>query len=175
MNGRDVAHRLAGMVVGAALTLGVVGLSQAPWRAVTSEDGQVRLAWRFRSAPVEACRRVPAEELARLPAHMRRELVCERALRPWLLEVILDGSVAWTDTARARGARADRPLSVFATLPVGPGPHALAVRFAPLVLPGDTAAAPAPLTHDATVTVGPQRVVLVTRDESATRLVVRER
>ncbi len=162
------------VVVAAGLTLALVGLSQVPWSPDAAGAAELRLAWRFRSTLVDQCRRLSASELANLPAHMRRELSCERRLTPYRLVVQLGSVTVVADTVRPRGARADRPLSFYRDLRVAPGALALSIRFAPL-LPESAAVASRPptLALDTALVVAPHRVVLVTLDEARGTLIVR--
>ncbi len=157
------------ILVTALLTAALVGLSRVPWAAVRGEHGELRLAWQYKSQPVERCRPATPEELAQLPVHMRRKTICERGLRPWLLDVAVDGTAWAADTIVARGARADRPLAVFARHALPPGRHAVRVTFAPLG--GDHA----PLVAETTLTFAPRQVWLVTLDEVRGALVLRDR
>jgi hypothetical protein len=152
----------------ALMTLALVGLSRLPWSAAPGDDGALRLAWRYRSQPVERCRAATPEELAKLPPHMRRTTICERGLRSYVLEVSVDGGAAHVDTVRARGARADRPLAVFGQVPVRPGAHAVRVTFAPI------GGGPEPLTLDTTIAVAPRQIWLVTLDAGGTTLELRD-
>ncbi|MDH3291268.1 MAG: hypothetical protein OEO20_15590 [Gemmatimonadota bacterium] len=161
--------RLAGgWVLGALATLALVGLSQVRYTAAVGPDGELRLAWRYRSETVEQCRRLTDDELAALPQHMRRDEICERRLQPWRLEVTLDGTSVADDTVRAKGAREDRPLYVFRQLPLPPGTHALRAVFTPIGESGR-----APLELDASVTIETREVVLVTYDPDLDRLVLK--
>jgi hypothetical protein len=153
----------------ALMTLALVGLSRVPWSAAPGEDGALRLAWQYRSQPIERCRAATPEELAKLPQHMRRSTICERGLRPYVLEVSVDGGAAHADTVRARGARADRPLGVFAQVPLAPGAHAVRVTFTPL------GGGHAPLALDTTLIVARRQVWLVTLDAGGGALELRER
>jgi hypothetical protein len=74
-----------------------------------------------------------------------------------------------TDTVRARGARADRPLNVFARYPLVPGRHMVRVSFAPVG--GDHA----PLVAETTLVFAPRQVRLVTLDEERGVLTWRDR
>ncbi|MEK7667721.1 MAG: hypothetical protein AAB409_03645, partial [Gemmatimonadota bacterium] len=127
--GRGLPRRFLQIVVAAAVTLAIVGLSRVPYAAEPSEDAELRLAWRYRSERVQQCRRLSEEEQERLPAHMRRTEDCTRGLRPYRLTVAVDGAeageadegrerdegraapagVSFVDTVRARGAASDRP------------------------------------------------------------------
>jgi hypothetical protein len=161
-----IGRRAAQALVGVGITLFVVAFSRRPWAAAASEDGELRLAWRYKSERTEACRRRTAEELAQLPVHMRRETVCEPQLRPYLLEVTVDGVPALADTVRPRGARADRPLGVFQRMALAPGRHHAAVTFRGLGADSGTA----PFTWSDSFVVAPRQVVVVTLDERERRL-----
>jgi len=152
----------------AVVTLAIVGLSRVPYAEERTGDGELRLAWRFRSDRMRQCRTLTAEELAKLPAHMRQAEDCRRALRPYRLEITVDGGPASDDTIRARGAESDRPLFVFRRIRLRPGPHGVHVRFSPV---GEGGAPPVAL--DTTLVMSERRVLLVTMDEDAGRLVVR--
>ncbi len=162
--------RTSGMALATAvMTLALVGLSRVPWSAAPAEDGALRLAWQYKSQPVERCRPATPDELAKLPQHMRRTTICERGLRSYRLEVSLDGGAAHVDTVRARGARADRPLAVFGQVAVRPGPHTVRVTFAPI------GGRHEPLTLDTTIAVAPRQVWLVTLDVAGGALELRDR
>ena len=163
-----------GGLLALGLMLGIVALSQVPYTASRGADGELRLAWRWRSQRVERCRTLTPDELGKLPAHMRVATACERPLRPYLLEVEVDDRAVLHDSVRARGAESDRPLSVFHRLPLAPGRHEVKVTFSPLPLAGDSAASlPAALEAEAHIVVSPRQVVLVTLDDVQRKLVLR--
>ena len=164
-------RRAAQVLTTAALTLAVVALSRIPWEAEPSDDALLRLAWRYRSPLVDQCRRLDEREQAQRPAHMRRAEECERRLRPYRLELELDGRDVLDDSVTARGARGDRPLSVFREMTLAPGPHRIKLEFEPFPLPGGTHAPEFEL--DTTITLAARQVLLLTMDEGATRLEVR--
>lgn len=164
---RPPARRVLGWGVAVAVTVAVVALSQVPWAEERTADAELRLAWRFTSERVRQCRKLTPEEQARLPAHMRRAEDCRRGLRPYRLQIGLDGGAVADDTVRPRGAESDRPLFVYRRLRLAPGSHAVRVAFTPVG--GGTLA----LALDTVVGVAARRVALVTLDEDAGRLVVR--
>ena len=168
---KPVVRRLAQAALTAALTLAVVALSRVPWQAEPSNDAVLRLAWRYRSPLADHCRRLSEEEVEHRPAHMRRAEECERRLRPYRLEIELEGRTVVDDSVPARGARGDRPLSVFRELALEPGRYRLQVEFAPYALPGGAAAPRFEL--DTLVSLGRRQVLLLTMDEGASRLEAR--
>jgi hypothetical protein len=175
----SVARLLAAGAVTAAGLAGMAALSYVPYAHESGAGSELRLAWRARSARVEACRRRTADELARLPVHMRQEQVCERQVAPYRLAVWLDGSPVTDRLIVAAGASADRPLYVFEEFPLAPGTHALRVTFTretgasgETAAAADPRAAPARLALDTAVTLTAGRAGLVTYDEDARRLYV---
>ena len=171
MNGGRV---VLGGLLAAALTSGLVALSRVPYAAASGADGELRLAWRWRSERVEECRRRSAEELARLPAHMRSATACERRLRPYRLEAWVDDRLVVDDSVGAKGAESDRPLSVYRRLSLAPGRYAVRVVFSPLAVTSDTLSA-RQLVLETSVVLAPRQVALVTVDTDRGVLVLRTR
>lgn len=165
-----------GVLVG---TLAIVRIgSFLSYIAVRHSEGIVRLAWRARGEHVRECRHRSAEELAKLPPHMRQEEVCEGRVLPYRLVVALDGTERINREVRGAGAREDRPLYVTEELAVPPGPHRVSVSFSLEGTPTaaaatDARATPSRLTLDTTVTLAERRVLLVTYDEDRKALISR--
>jgi len=166
---RALRRRAGAVLATTVMTAALVGLSRVPWAATRGEAGELRVAWQYKSQPVEECRQATPEELAKLPPHMRRTTICERRLRSYLLEVAVEGATMLADTVRARGARADRPLSVFARVPLPPGGYGVRVTFTPV------GGGHAPLVAETTLAFAPRQVWLVTLDEERGTLVARDR
>jgi hypothetical protein len=173
----NAGRLVAAAAVTVAALAGMAALSYVPYAHEAGAGGELRLAWRARSARVEACRRRTPQELARLPAHMRQEMVCERGVAPYRLHVTLGDSTVVDRPIAAAGARADRPLYVFEELALPPGTYALHVAFtreggavSDSAAATDPRAAPPRLALDTTVTLAAGRAALVTYDEDARRL-----
>lgn len=178
--------RPARVALGALLSLLVLGglrtTSYLPYTAARDTAAVLRLAWRARGERVNQCRTRTADELARLPVHMRQTEVCERRLLPYRLVVRLDDREVANREVRGAGAREDRPLFVFEDIRVAPGPHRVVVYFtreggdsvAPKA-PNQGLSTPARLALDTVVAVGARRIALVTYDEEREQLVLRDR
>jgi hypothetical protein len=123
-----VSYSVAG-VLAVGATLGIRGLSHVPFAAERDPRAVVRLSWRVLGQQIEECRRLSAEELQQLPAHMRREEVCEGRVAPYRLNVLVDGALADSGLVRASGARQDRPIYVFREISIDPGEHRLEISF----------------------------------------------
>jgi len=163
-----VTWRAVGVLLAGLATWGLVLLSDVTWQVEEGDDAMLRLSWRAVGHRVEECRVPTEEELAALPAHMRRTEICEGRLAPFRLDVSLDGRTLVDRSVRAEGAREDRPAYVFEEYRVPAGPHRLDVRFRV-----DAAAAgvhPPARTLEADLDLAPRQVVLVTTDEATGEL-----
>lgn len=179
---RRLPRLLLAATVAVAGLLVLAALSQAGYTASPDDAGEVRLTWRARVPRVEECRRLTQEEQAALPAHMRREEVCEGRVASYRLEVHVDGRSVRSATVSGAGARGDRPLYVFERLPLDPGAHDLTVSFV-RVGPGDGGAGAGAAGGDAevpdrlllreTFELGPREVALVVYEPSRRRLELR--
>ena len=161
----------AAMIV---LSLGALGaLSRVPYGPAIADGALLRLTWRSRGLRVETCRVPTEEELARVPVHMRQQEICEGGIVPYSLRVAIDGVERLESLVRSTGARSDRPLYVFAEVPIEPGRRDVAVTFAPLpdsvesVVP-DTLV----MSLARSVDVEAGAIVLVTADQQG-RLILR--
>ncbi len=168
-------RRVGAAVVAVAATLAIAAGSRAPAPVHPGVEGRLRVAIGARPERVEVCRRVDPEDLARLPAHMRREVICEGRAARYRLEVRRDGTVLMDAQVLGGGARHDRPLHVSREWPLTPGPHHLMVRLVrldsvPAPRPGGIAIPP-DLVLALDLTVAPRRVILVTYDPGQRRLV----
>lgn len=75
------------------------------------------------------CRRLSAEELARLAPNMRRPTQCPRERLPVHVEFALDGNLLYRGTLPPTGLSGDGPSRVYERFPVAPGAHRIAVRL----------------------------------------------
>jgi len=125
---------LAGTLVTALLLAGTATLSQWPAGA-TPPHAALRLAWRLPGQSWLDCRPLSVEEIARLPAHMRKTEDCRTVYLHYRLQVWMDGDALVDREVAPLGARGDRPLYVDEDLPVEPGTHHVRISFTPLADP----------------------------------------
>ncbi|HXE80681.1 MAG TPA: hypothetical protein VNK41_08035 [Vicinamibacterales bacterium] len=124
-------ERLLGAACAIAAAAAVVWGSSVPLTVNEAGGAVLRLAWAVRPERIETCRDLAPEELANVPAHMRRTRVCEGVAAEYRL-VVTDaatGDVLVDRVTRAGGFRQDRRLYVFEELPIPAGPAAFDVRF----------------------------------------------
>jgi hypothetical protein len=142
--------RLAGTVIVAGVLSGVVWGSNAPMSVHPSADAMLRVAWSAFPERVEICREAPAEELARLPAHMRQRLVCEGRAATYRLTVRAGGVAVVDRVVQAGGVRHDRRLYVFHEAPVPATALEIDVRFERVEATVDGAASTSPSAQGST-------------------------
>jgi hypothetical protein len=150
-----------------ATLVGAVALGSAWPQGADVNDGVLRLGWRLTGQVKETCRERTAEELSKLPVHMRAPRACASEVLTYELTATVDDRVLVAKTVRSPGIRADRPLSVEEDLPIAPGEHVVSVTFAPR----DRDSTGKRLTLERRLHFEPKRVVLVTYAQGA--LVVR--
>jgi hypothetical protein len=122
-------HRTIAAAIALAVMSAIVWASNASVVVHDSERGVLRLAWSARPERVEVCREQSAEELASVPEHMRRAVVCEGTSAGYRLTVRHDGNLLVDRTLHGGGWRQDRRLYVFEELPLEGGEASIEVRL----------------------------------------------
>lgn len=126
----NARHALA-VTVAFALLVGVAALSRVPYSTHNAGRAALRFSWRARGERIERCRRATATELAKVPAHMRQEVICEGArVAPYRLRVTVDGRRLADGVVAGSGVAGDRPMYVLREFALRPGAHRLQVVFA---------------------------------------------
>jgi hypothetical protein len=190
--------RGAGLLLAVAAAAGTGWLSEAPYPGATADQAMIRLVFGVRAEQLEQCRRVSAEELAKLPPHMRQAVICEGQSAHYRLQVRVDEASVFNAELTGGGIRHDRPIHALREIAVAPGRRHLRVEWR-RIEPADSAAesapsdslsgrdrrdsetrarrrleaAPAEMLLDETVLVGPRQVVLVTYQPEGRKLALR--
>ncbi|MFY9315657.1 MAG: hypothetical protein WAO95_08870 [Burkholderiales bacterium] len=76
-----------------------------------------------------ACRERSPAELAKLPPNMRAAQDCPRERSPLLVELEIDGVVAYRTEALPAGAQRDGLATLYHRLPIAAGAHRIVVRM----------------------------------------------
>jgi hypothetical protein len=174
---------VAGLVLAALALAATAALSQAKYGQASV--AVLRLSWRAQGERVEECRHPTAEELARLPQHMRQSEICEGRVTPFVLRLAVNGETLATDTVHAAGAREDRPIYVFRETALEPGEYEVDLTFERLggmatAADGPPAAEagrqpfPASLGFRSRIHLDAGEIALITYDEDSRTLVRRE-
>lgn len=165
---RALARLALQVAVALALLLGIEALAHLPLGAPAA-GAAIRLAVRTAAGKIEICRDVPAEELARLPLHMRQPRICSEQPVAYRLSLQVDGAMTHDIRAERRGLRGDRPLVIDDLVALPAGRHDLVVLLEPEVPPGTAEAIAAGLPRGElrqSVDLPAGRIALVTWDGS---------
>lgn len=173
------ADRAIGLIVALVVTLAIAWVSNLSIAPPRSGDALLRLSWSARPERVETCRAQSPEALAKLPAHMRQDVICEGVSAEYRLEVLRNGAVLADETVRGGGIRHDRPVYVFREIPQAAGDAAITVRFsrtdaAPATTPsasGQIPDLPRSVTFERRLHFEAGAVILVTYDAERRQLV----
>lgn len=95
----------------------------APGRAL------IKLSFIHHGQRLQPCRRLSAEELAKLPPNMRAPLSCPRERAPIVVEVDIDGAPALREIVESTGLSRDGAGSVYRRMETPAGVHRIAVRL----------------------------------------------
>jgi len=112
------------------LTAGAAALSDRP-RTHMLQDGMAALTITFTHGAERRgeCRRLTQEEMARLPANMRRPTECPRGRLPVLLELDLDGAPLLHASLPPSGLSGDGPSQVYRRFTLPAREYEIAVRL----------------------------------------------
>ncbi len=128
---RSWLQRLGGPVAGFALLFGVALASGVPMGR-EAKGGLLRLSWRLPGQVEKTCRERSAEELARLPIHMRTTQECARRALSYRLVLEIDGKRLREATIAPGGLHQDSPLYVEESLSLREGTYSVLTRFEPI-------------------------------------------
>lgn len=126
-----------GWLVTVALGAAVSWLGQVP-QGAAPDYGVLRLSWKTVGEKLRVAR---AQQDQNVPEHMRLpgdSQAFTETIRPYRLQLHVDGRSYLDRVIRGAGFRHDRPLSVFEEVRLSPGPHAVRVAFVPEPAEGAT-------------------------------------
>lgn len=89
----------------------------------------IKLSFSHAGDRVGPCRRLSPEEIAALPANMRRSEDCPRGRLPLLVELEIDGEIATRRLLPPIGLQGDGASSVFQRFQVAAGKHRIVARL----------------------------------------------
>lgn len=109
---------------------GAAALSDWPrHRALPEDTGVLTLSFTHGADRKDTCRRLSAEEIAKLPPNMRRPELCPRERPPIAVILELDGRTAFAAEVPPSGIAGDGPSRVHQRFVVPAGNHHLALRL----------------------------------------------
>lgn len=123
--------RLAGQfAVILLLFAGVAALADWPaYRQIPPGYGVVTLTFVHGAERVTECRRLSAQEIAKLPPNMRRVQDCPRGRRPVYIELDIDGRPTFRASLPPSGIAGDGPSRVYERFVLPASDYEFAVRM----------------------------------------------
>lgn len=123
--------RWPGQVTAYVLFVAFIGVfSNSPaYQHLAEDTATVKLSLRHAGQLLGECRQRTPEEMAALPPNMRAPAVCPRERSPIVLELDLNGELAYSESLPARGIHKDGRASVYRRLSVPAGATQLTVRL----------------------------------------------
>jgi len=125
------AWSFAGQAIVFASVAAFVGYFAAHpvYRQVPEGDAQIKLALQHGGARAADCRRLTAEELARLPTTERRPDTCSRERLPLVVELSVDGQTIYEDALPPTGLSRDGPSRAYRKFLVPAGRHVIEAKL----------------------------------------------
>ena len=156
---RNVARYAAQAVLYAAFVAFIGDFSDSPaYEHLAPGDALLKVSLTHAVARKQACRERTPEELAKLAPNMRAQSVCPRERVPITVEVTLDGAPLFRVVAPPSGLAKDGAATVYRRVPIAAGSHRIGARLA------DDPSGTFTFTKDATIDLGPGRVVVIDFD-----------
>ncbi|HFD15913.1 MAG TPA: hypothetical protein ENJ38_06375 [Rhodospirillales bacterium] len=126
----DLFRYVGQAVFYAVVVLAIGYFSQRPiYEHIPPDKAQILLSFSHGGARVEACRRLSAEEIARLPPRERRPNTCSRRRVPIRVQLVLDEEVIFDRTLEPGGLAGDSPAHAYEKFLVPVGRHRLVARL----------------------------------------------
>lgn len=123
-----IRRLVLGTLLTVCVTLAAALLSAWPaWRATSEGAAVVKLS--LSHGGERECRQLTDEELAELPANMRRREVCDRRRQPVYLELEIDGRRAFAESLPPTGLSGDGPSRLYERFELAAGDHEIALRL----------------------------------------------
>ena len=128
---RVSAVQILGQAVVYAAFMGILGYfaTSPAYTYVDPGATVITLSFGHAGERVSACRRLTPEEIAALPANMRRSMDCPRGRVSLLVELQLDDEILYRASLPPSGIASDGASSVHERFVVAPGRYRVAARL----------------------------------------------
>jgi hypothetical protein len=148
-----------------ALFAGIIGVFSGwpTYRHLASDQSLIKLSFSHTGKPISDCRPQTPEELAKLPPNMRAPVRCPRERSPIVVELDVDGALAYRHSAQPSGLSKDGASSVYHRLALDAGQHRVTVR-----MKDDARSTGFDHVREETVTLAPAQILVIDFD-TATR------
>ncbi|HYM02847.1 MAG TPA: hypothetical protein VET85_07865 [Stellaceae bacterium] len=122
--------RLIGQAISYALFMALIAYgTSAAYTHFPPDKALIKLSFTHGAARPTDCRRLSAEELAKLSPNMRRPVECARGRLPVFTELIVDDVLLLSESLPPTGLSHDGQSRIYRGFVVAPGHHRLVVRL----------------------------------------------
>lgn len=98
-------------------------------RIIDEDEAMITIAFAHAGEIREPCRKLTYEELAKLPANMRKPEVCPRERSPVTIETFLNGQPLYSESLQPMGLFGDGGVNVYYSVKVPAGDHHLTLKM----------------------------------------------
>ena len=143
------------------LFIGIIGYfaTNPAIRVLADDEAVITIAFAHAGDLREPCTTLSGEELAALPANMRKPEKCPRERSPVIIETLLNGAPLYNSTLQPSGIFGDGGVDVYYNAKIPSGDHHLSIRMDDSVrVPGFNH------TFEKTVKIAPAQILLVEFD-----------
>jgi len=130
-----------------------------PYHPLGADQALIKISVTRLGQPVGECRRLSAEELAKLPPNMRDPVQCPRERSPLKMEVSVGGVTVLKRVAPPTGLSKDGASAIYERLVVPSGLQQIDVQFSDDARPGAMV-----YQHQARVDLAPGKVLVIDFD-----------
>lgn len=121
---------MAQVTVYAAFVGLIAYFSKSPdYAPVDPQMALIRLSFSHAGARKGECRRLTPEEIAALPANMRKPIDCPRERLPLLVELHLDGELIYRRMLPPSGVAGDGASTAYERFVIAPGYHRITAKL----------------------------------------------
>jgi hypothetical protein len=103
--------------------------SRPIYHQVPADMAQIKMSLSHGAERVAECRRLSAEEIAKLPPAQRRPHTCERQRVPIRVQLVVDDAVVYDEELMPSGLSGDGPARTYQKFLVPAGPHRITARL----------------------------------------------
>lgn len=152
------ATAVIGQVLLYAALAGVIAVfsSWPVYHQIEADQALIKLSVVHEAQHVQACRQRTPEELERLPPNMRAPTSCPRERAPLVVEVDLDGRLAFRQVAQPSGLARDGRASLYYRQVTTAGSHHIVARLRDRAGSGDF-----DYQGEATVQLRPAQILVI--------------
>lgn len=122
--------RLLGQPLAYAAFVGLIFYgTTTPYTHFPADQALIKLSFTHGAARISDCRRLSAEELAKLAPNMRKPTECARSRPSVFAELVVDDQTLFSASLPPTGLSRDGPSRVYRSFIVAPGRHRLVIRL----------------------------------------------